>query len=373
MDSINTDKLSPQERSELEVQADTHGYVKQLVAKVHEWCALQEPNTENYTMGLIMKASVTYHSSSYEVDMAKRLQMIQDGLDILEPFAETDIGFFPHTFLLVHLRWLRAEENLPLMDEKLKRSYDMLMGFVNSKKLIWDFTCIYKGTSPTVESSKKAISLLTGQLAVRFLMAYDYETPNETNPTLVKFVMPAIRILLGSMLPRNQFSRLDFINNFLRILILENRFKQLNYCLACLMFLVSDYLPSEPRYNRKEANKLKAELSKLYIVWGCTIAEKSMERISGRDTIEINNESFEELEWFDGPPIEAYANQFPINLVDTPKALKKIIKNCLSWYHKMVTFLVNARKGPDEVITNALISKIYAFNVLFPDRRLDEM
>lgn len=155
----------------------------------------------------------------------------------------------------------------------------------------------------------------------------------EQLPYAMKTIKQSGMRVLGANL---QLERLDSIVQALYSIHRAHRFKQLDHLLAIGM-----HTAVKLRTNHRGDEKLDVLQGKLclnYFMWGYTIANESMKKLTNKpDVAVIDNETFESIEEYFGDGYGVYEHLFPIELVNSAEEAKKLFKKAKVWLKRAVS------------------------------------
>lgn len=299
---------------------------------VDKWFNLQEPGTEDYNTGLIMKAIVLRYKSSFQTNFNERLKSLHDALTIVEAFSDTPKGFFVNMHLLILMHECYRGMNYQKAAEFVKKANELYMRYTkNCNELIWNFHCICTGVAPSVESSNITKISLKNHLGYILYIHYTNEY-NEASE--FKYAVSALRYLESARAPAHRYGVLTWMYKVSCIFLKCHRLKQLDHCLAGLMFHLTKYRGFIPESQHYKVSEIQAQVAKLFTLWGICIAKNSMIKISTGIGLPIDNDSYDEIDMFQETGVEAYTAQFPIELVKTLDEVKAVIKRVKAWRKK---------------------------------------
>lgn len=371
-------KYSPKERTNSDLNEAINRFdpqnqlVQKLVTKVDQWLALHEPGTQDHTIGLIMKASAI-HFFRNDTNLENSIKVIEEALAIVKPFAETDIGFFPYVKMLSGLVALKSDDGMkcPILFKMIKEGYDLVMKLKRqSQVLAWDFYSLYCSSPPPFKTSEKLKEFLKREFSYFIFNHHRLVYTAESEAKLLEFIIPAMRYLMDTIDPFSKYTRLSEMSVVVEVIWKGHRLKQLDHCLAGLMFHTVNYRRSLPDHQRHTVSKIQAKLSNAFLHWGFIIAFESMKQIAGEKFAIVDNRTYEEIEEFNESGVEIYAHQFPIDLVKTPEALEKVIKRCKAWYKRSRDLLKEAKEENVASAAPTVLVMIELFHKLFPDRQI---
>lgn len=328
MDLNKAELVDATYRKALIKRANGKNDVEKLVAKVDQWCALQEPGTYDYVTGKIMKAAALRYKCTFDADMelTQCLAILDEAFTLAEPFVGSADGFrvcvniliFSHELCRSSFLVDKAKERLTKAKEIFDKYHAMY------KDASWNLETIFTGQAFSNPEAKIYLKDL-----VSFQLMINCTTKGDKK--ILPHVVPAIRYMETVLTPAREYSTISFVCCFLETLLLNNNFKQLDHCLAGVMFRTVKYRRSLPESERRKVSTMQARVAMYFTMWGAIIAYTSIQRFRTGELHPINNEPYEEIQTFKEPGVQVYAHQFPINLVATPEEVVPIIKRVKAW------------------------------------------
>lgn len=265
---------------------------------------------------------------------------------IVCPYGEQPEGFRLY-FWAIHAiagarikkeKWLKA---LPIL-LKLEKIYNRYMQSYG-KVQAWGgndyLKCIKLKLNPLVTTFDRDLSLLYNMLASYLFCVYGNLSPPDYENGL-KYGVPKLRAIFQFGDFKAIYLFLDKCLEVIDAMIKGSAYKQADHILTVAMHQSVLLRRRLEPHERHEMNGRQGRLMLRFAKWGKTIADRSMQKIRGEKNVpEGRTEPYEELTKLMKAGREAYANQFPINLVATEEEVKKILKRARTWGKKGTNML----------------------------------